>query len=108
MVNEKMSSQLLDARLLDKQVVLGIRPEYIGLYDGVNEGNARSFIEGGLLFDEFVGYDRFYHLDIGMEKPLLMRANTKLRHREGDKITVAADMDNALFYHPETEMLLTD
>jgi len=104
--NARQCRILLERGMADKQVILGVRPEHV--HFALDERfPANTQISGEMLFDEYVGYDRYYHLDIGLSEPLLVRSHANRRFAEKTRLTVAVDMDNALFYHKDSEMLLT-
>lgn len=107
-LTDKQASQLREQNLIDRTVILGIRPEHISFEESEIEKHMDSLISGVLVFDEFVGSDRYYHLEIGMEGLFIARAHPRYHFNDGMKVTVALDMDKALFYHRETEKLLTD
>lgn len=107
-LTDKQASQLKESKLVDRSVVLGIRPEHISFEDIVLQAYPHSVISGQLAFNEFVGSDRYYHMGIGMEQHLVARAHPRYQFEDGMKVTVALDMPKALFFHKDTEMLLTD
>ncbi|MCQ6559072.1 ABC transporter ATP-binding protein [Paenibacillus mendelii] len=108
LLTKQHAGQLRKQNLIDKTVILGIRPEHISFEENEIGGNPQSLISGVLEFGEFVGSDRYYHLKIGMESLLIARAHPKYHFNDGMKVTAAIDMEKALFYHKETENLLTD
>ncbi|MEF2247377.1 ABC transporter ATP-binding protein [Paenibacillus sp. IITD108] len=107
-LTDKQAYQLKEHRLIDRSVVLGIRPEYIGFDEAMLEAHSDSLVTGILAFNEFVGSDRYYHISIGMDKYFVVRADSRYQVDDGMKVTVAVDMSKALFYHKDTELLLTD
>lgn len=107
-LTDQQTSQLKDQHLIDKTVILGIRPEHMSFEEIELDNPLNSIIPGVLEFDEFVGSDRYYHLDIGMDSLFVARAHPRYHFSDGMKVTVALDMEKALFYHKETEKLLTD
>lgn len=107
-LTDKHDRQLSEHQLLNRTVILGIRPEHISFEKTEIDNNPNSQITGVLQFGEFVGSDRFHHLEIGMDGLLVARAHPRYHFNDGMKVTVALDMEKALFYDKETEKLLTD
>ncbi|GGD66263.1 ABC transporter ATP-binding protein [Paenibacillus nasutitermitis] len=107
-LTDKHAAQLRKHQLVGKTVILGIRAEHMSFESYELEQHSRSLITGVLEFGEFVGSDRYYHLEIGMDSLLIARAHTRYQFNNGMKVSVALDMEKALFYHRDTEILLTD
>lgn len=92
--------------LLDRAIIMGIRPEHIH-FMAEGSQDAESMVTGILQFNEFVGSDRYYHIDIKQERPLVIRASEGVRSEDGHAISALINMNKALFFHKDTEMLLT-
>ncbi|WP_274362993.1 ABC transporter ATP-binding protein [Paenibacillus thermotolerans] len=108
-IDERQAHRLRNQhRMVDKTVIIGIRPEHVSFEDAALEENSRSTIKGVLHINEFIGSDRYYHLDIGAGKMFVARAHPRYPLIEGDRAVFAVDMSKALFYHKDTEKLLTD
>ncbi|MFC5405803.1 ABC transporter ATP-binding protein [Cohnella soli] len=107
-LTEKQSFQLRGQSQVVHSVVLGIRPEHISFEEIVLQAYPHAHITGILAFNEFVGSDRYYHMKMGMDHHLVARAHPRYEFEDGMKVTVALDMQKALFFHKDTEMLLTD
>ncbi|MGG3835764.1 ABC transporter ATP-binding protein [Paenibacillus thiaminolyticus] len=101
-------SALRRRRLVDRTVIMGIRPEHISFEAHRLEASPHSIVTGTLQFNEFVGSDRYYHVDIKQERPLVIRASEGLHCDEGTQVSAAINMEKALFFNKDTEMLLTD
>ncbi|WP_409347128.1 ABC transporter ATP-binding protein [Paenibacillus sp. MBLB4367] len=107
-LTQKQASELRTHNLVDRSVVMGIRPEHIGFEESEVQSSPHAIVTGKLEFNEFVGSDRFYHVDIKQQKLLLIRANERFQREDGDLVTAAVNMNRALFFHKDTELLLTD
>ncbi|WP_314587604.1 ABC transporter ATP-binding protein [Paenibacillus terrigena] len=107
-LTERQASQLRKLNLVDRVVILGIRPENISFEEIMLETYPHSIVNGIMELSEFVGSDRYYHMDIGMDKRFVARAHPRYHFDDGMRTSVAVDMNKALFFHKETEILLTD
>ncbi|GIO65908.1 ABC transporter ATP-binding protein [Paenibacillus cookii] len=101
------ASTLRSLHMIDREIILGIRPEHISFEPHRIEASSKSLVTGVLQFNEFVGSDRYYHIDIKQDRRLVIRANEGIRCDDGSLVTAAINMDKALFFHKDTEMLLT-
>ncbi|WP_195575959.1 ABC transporter ATP-binding protein [Paenibacillus sp. 1001270B_150601_E10] len=99
-------SMLRKHNLLDRAIMMGIRPEHMSFEPHRIEAST-AVIPGVLQFNEFVGSDRYYHIDIKQERPLVARASEGFHSEDGSTVTAAVNMEKALFFHKDTEMLLT-
>ncbi|WP_409345551.1 ABC transporter ATP-binding protein [Paenibacillus sp. MBLB4367] len=104
----KQASELRPQNLLDRTVVMGIRPEHISFEPISIEAYPHSLITGYSKFNEFVGSDRYYHIDCKSDKPIVARAHERFQAEDGEKVTMAVNMERALFFNKDTEMLLTE
>lgn len=87
---------------------IGIRPEHASFEQEVFDAYPHALVNSVLDFDEFVGSDHYYHLLSHREEEFSVRAHPRYRHEEGDKVSIAIDMDKALFFDTDTGELLTD
>ncbi|WP_020621208.1 ABC transporter ATP-binding protein [Paenibacillus daejeonensis] len=90
-------------RKIERRVTLGIRPEHIGpegLYSD-------SVFTGIYKIDELMGADRFLHLDIGQQKPLVVRVEAHYRCEENERLRLVIDMSKALFFDADSGERLT-
>jgi len=104
----KQASELREHNLIDRAVIMGIRPEHISFEAGAIEDSPNSIITGTLEFNEFVGSDRYYHVDVKQERRLVIRAHERFQCDDGERVTAAVNMNRALFFHKDTGNLLTD
>jgi len=96
-------------RLEDQDAVLGIRAENIDLSADSVEAPAdeKAIVVGGVAFSEFVGSDRYCHLDIGAERRMIARVHPGVAHGAGESATAVLDMRKALLFRRDTGMLIT-
>ncbi|AKG36238.1 ABC transporter ATP-binding protein [Paenibacillus durus] len=100
------AARLRKSRLINRDITMGIRAEHISFDEAAIEANPHSLMTGFTMFNEFVGSDRFYHMDIRSGKLLIARS--QCLREEGERVTMAIDMEKALFFNKDTEMLLTE
>ncbi|PYI53366.1 ABC transporter ATP-binding protein [Paenibacillus flagellatus] len=81
-----------------RHVTLGLRPEHLGLA-GVSPSAAR--FGGTVDVAELMGADRYLYVNTG-EQLLTVRTDARIRAYPGEKVEVAADMECALFFRPDT------
>ena len=89
-------------------VYMGIRPEHGRFEQEFIDASPQTTISATLDFNEYVGSDSYYHLLSHGKQKLSVRANPGLRYKEGDKISVALDMKQALFFDRDTQELMKD
>lgn len=99
-------AKMMEEDLKKPTVMMGIRPEHAIFDAGVVEKNPTTTIDTVLQFDEFVGSDHYYHLLSHDKISFSARAQARHRFDEGDRVKVAFDMDNALFYDRDTEEMM--
>lgn len=76
------------------KAVLGIRPEHVL----PRQGTAQATIS----LVEPLGDETIVYLDYGGEKPLVVKADSNVAWRTGDKITFALRAEAAFFFDPES------
>ncbi|MFK7694001.1 ABC transporter ATP-binding protein [Paenibacillus sp. HJGM_3] len=103
------SETLLRQGYRDKAVVLGIRPEYVGIANEAAAGEAgpdaddETFqLRGTVHFTELVGADRYVHLRAGDDK-LVMRAPAYERFEEGSTHRLVLNAGFMLFFNKDTQ-----
>jgi len=89
---------------VNRIVTLGIRPEDVHLEELYSD----SIVTGLYKFSELMGADRFLHMDIGQDKPLVMRVQPQFHYQENEKVNIALDMTKALFFHRDTGVRFTE
>lgn len=84
--------------VIGRTVILGIRPEHIRFIIDSDTVDSHKDIKGILEYSEFIGSDRYYYIDIHIDKRLVVRADPAFRFTTGEKLTMTLDMDRALFF----------
>ena len=82
-------------QLLDRQIIIGIRPENVKLEGLYGDGA----ITGEFKISELMGADRYIYLDIGETKPIVMRGSANYYFTSNEKVNVVFDMSLALFFY---------
>ncbi|WP_409340812.1 ABC transporter ATP-binding protein [Paenibacillus sp. MBLB4367] len=102
------AKDLIDKRLIDKVVTLGVRPENISVEQIVFDAFPHAVVSGIHKFNELMGADRFLHLDIGGPNTLVVRTSPRNDYDDEMKVSVAFDMNKALFFDRDSGVRLTD
>lgn len=89
-------------RLVGRDVVLGIRPENIGIEQIMLEAYPRAVFAGTNRFDELMGADRYIYLDIGGKNDIVARINPRFAFAENERVDLAIDMHKAMFFDQAT------
>ncbi|GAA3408158.1 ABC transporter ATP-binding protein [Paenibacillus hodogayensis] len=82
-----------------RHIVLGLRPEHLGLKGP--RADASALMTGVVDVAELMGADRYLYVNTG-ELTLTVRTDARNRVDPGERVEIAADMDYALFFHPDT------
>ena len=103
--NEKITPNL--QKYVDRDLVGGIRPEYLSVDIGAEKRDEYSF-PGEVDITELVGADRYVHVRYNLvnrnDTPVIVRASVRNRFTPGEKIFVRADMNMFLFFDVNTGM----
>jgi len=102
---EEKIALLKENKLLNKEVILGIRPENI--YDNATD-KARlkdSLIKLKVDVAELLGADSNIHAKLG-DDDIVAKVNARDDIRIGDDIELGFDLDRVHFFDPETELRL--
>lgn len=100
-LTEEQAETMRKNRHTRRDVVLGIRPEHIRFEALPNE--SEGAISGNLEFSEFVGSDRYYHVDIGLQEHLILRADPQVTYRTGAKVKMVLDRAKAVYFNRQTQ-----
>ncbi|MDR1146144.1 MAG: sn-glycerol-3-phosphate ABC transporter ATP-binding protein UgpC [Verrucomicrobiales bacterium] len=87
---------------LGKEVIWGIRPEYIDVAGDDTSGGFMARID----LVELMGSESYVHCTVGGQAIVVRTGSAHLRHREGQAITVAPNQKYSLFFDPATELLI--
>jgi len=99
---------LIEKNKVNKVVTLGVRPENISVDQIVFDAFPNAIIPGIHKISELMGADRYLYLDIGAKDLLIVRTNPRNHFDEETKVSVAVDMNKALFFDRDTGVRLTD
>jgi len=86
----------------ERKAILGIRPEDV---DDRNEPVEGGAIHGHVNFVMPIGSDQFLNMKLEGEE-LFFRVGKETRHRNGEEVTLAANLDRLHLFDPETEKSL--
>ncbi|MBP1996837.1 ABC transporter ATP-binding protein [Paenibacillus eucommiae] len=102
------ASALIDNKMLNKQVTLGVRSENISVEKIVMDAFPNAVISGIHKLSELMGADRYLYLDIKHPNPLIVRTDPRNVYDENTKMRVAIDMHKALFFDRNSGVRLID
>ncbi|MFK7695624.1 ABC transporter ATP-binding protein [Paenibacillus sp. HJGM_3] len=102
------AAELRDKRLVNKVVLLGIRPENASTEEIMFQAFPKAIIPGIHLLSELMGADRYAYLDIGNKTNLVVRVHPRNMYDEDTKLEVAVDMSKALYFDVDTGARLID
>jgi multiple sugar transport system ATP-binding protein len=97
---------------IDKEVVIGIRPELIHDEERYIEQFADSTIEAKVEVTELMGAEIFLYLSMGEETAttevtnLVSRVSSRCKARTGDEVKMAIDMTRVHIFDKETEKVI--
>ncbi|OPX44973.1 trehalose import ATP-binding protein SugC [Ruminiclostridium hungatei] len=97
-IPENAVRAVIKNKQVNRVVTLGIRPENIGLEVLFSEVTIKGIYKLG----ELMGADRYLHLDIGEEQPLVVRVNPSAAFSPDEVVSLALDMSKVLFFNSET------
>ena len=100
----KMLKELEDKveNYIDKEVILGVRPEDINNLVEVREASKDSTVSAVVEVVEPIGSEIYLHVIIGKNK-LLARVNAHDRSKVGDKVDMVFSMNKVRVFDKETE-----
>ena len=91
-----------------RDVVGGIRPEYMSVIPATEEARPADYFTGTLELSELVGADRFLHLRYDendtLVAPVIVRGSVRDKYDPGTKLWITADMGMFLFFDVNTSM----
>ena len=126
-LTKTQSAELLRKGYAGRAVTLGIRPEFVRVArggEGAGAGGVAQWsagsgaredagggwpeINGVLVFSEFIGSDRHFHVDIRGDGLFTARADALFRAKEGEPLRLRLDMRRALFFDRDGGQLLNE
>jgi len=97
---------LKEKKHVDKNIILGIRPEYIYDQPETIEANATGKVKLKVDVAELLGAETLIYAKIHGQN-LIARVDARTDIHMGDDIVLALDMKKAHFFDPETELRIT-
>jgi multiple sugar transport system ATP-binding protein len=97
-IHESKAAMLRRHHQVNRQVVLGIRPENITLEALFSE----TVIDGKFKLTELMGADRYLYVDIGQDSLLIARVNPSAQFAANETIRLGVDTLKMLFFHTDT------
>ncbi|MCK5762370.1 MAG: ATP-binding cassette domain-containing protein, partial [Candidatus Izimaplasma sp.] len=112
-VGEGVKVKLVESKLailkknkaLDKELIMGIRPEDIYPDEKIKEKLSDSIIEFTVDVAELLGAETHIHTKLG-DNELIAKVEATADINIGDKIELAFDMEKTHFFDPESELKL--
>jgi multiple sugar transport system ATP-binding protein len=89
--------------MIDKYVILGIRPENISLEQIVFEAYPNATFQCIYRLSELMGADQYLYVDIGEDNDLVARVNPRHTYEEGETMKLVVDMNKTLFFDVATK-----
>lgn len=94
------AAKLREHQMVERTVVLGIRPENISLDPIMFQAFPNAVFAGTHRFNELMGADRYLYMDIGLKQEVIVRTNPRNEPAEGERVELVMDMNKALFFDP--------
>ncbi|MCU6710209.1 ABC transporter ATP-binding protein [Paenibacillus sp. J5C_2022] len=107
-VPEGKAESLRRSGMINRYVVLGIRPENISLEPILFETYPDAVVSGMHKLSELMGPDRYLFIDAGTSNPVVIRTNPMRKFDEDEKMNFAFDMSKALFFDKDSGKRLSD
>ncbi len=106
-VPDGKAKKLIDGKYIDKNVMLGIRPEDIHDSQIYIESSPESVIEATIKVYEMLGAEVFLYFSID-QFDITARVNPRTTARPGDTIKVALDLTKIHLFDKETEAVIVN
>jgi len=110
-LTKRQSAELARKGCAGRTVVLGMRPEFVRASRRDAGGEApdgTAELDGTLVFSEFVGSDRYLHVDVRAGGLVTVRAGALFRAKDGEPLRLRLDMRRALFFDRDDGRLLNE
>ncbi|WP_309119754.1 sn-glycerol-3-phosphate ABC transporter ATP-binding protein UgpC [Paenibacillus sp.] len=104
----KKAAALRARNLVERTVILGIRPENISNERFESGTSPHAELQGMHKSSELMGADRFLFLDAGTENDLIVRVHPKYRYDIDEPLTVTMDMSKAVFFDRDSHERITE
>ena len=105
-VPDAKAQKLISGDFLDKEVVLGIRPEDIHDEQLFIESSPESVIDARINIYEMLGAEVYLYFTID-QFDITARVNARTTARPGDEVTFAMDVERLHVFDNETEIVIT-
>ena len=106
MLNETIASKLKEKEIEEKEVVLGIRPDFIKVV-----GLSNDSFEGNIVVSEMMGAEYYLHVDFNGTKLTIKSPLSDVQplidNKQTAKIKFVFDMENINLFDKESELNLT-
>ena len=102
-LSDKVSLALTKKGYINKEVIVGIRPEYIHNEDSFINNNEDATFEAVVDFNELMGAEVYSYLKSG-DLSMTARFDGKTNIKTGDKIKLAIDKEAIHIFDKETEL----
>ncbi|HZG84000.1 sn-glycerol-3-phosphate ABC transporter ATP-binding protein UgpC [Paenibacillus sp.] len=93
---------LREHRMVERNVILGIRPENISMDPIVFAAFPDAVFHGIHKFNELMGADRYLYVDAGLQQDIVVRTNPRNEANDEERIQLVMDMNRAMFFDPKT------
>ncbi|MEF3304551.1 ABC transporter ATP-binding protein [Paenibacillus sp. GYB003] len=97
-IHEAHAAALRKHRQVGRGVILGLRPEHIGLEALFSD----TVLAGSHRFSELMGADRYLYADVGQDSLLIARVDPSVLYRENEPVRLGVDMMKAHYFYPES------
>lgn len=104
---ESKAKVLVDSGYIDKEVILGIRPEDLHDEPSFISASPNSVIECNIEVTEMLGAEIFLYLKLN-DKTFTARVDPRNTSKAGDKINIAIDTNKIHVFDKETELTITN
>ena len=106
-VPEQKAQKLLDGNYLEREVILGIRPEDIHDEQLFIESSPESVIDADIKIYEMLGAEVYLYFAID-QYDITARVNSRTTARPGDIVQLAFDLSKIHIFDKETEKVITN
>lgn len=104
---ETKAKLIIDGDYINKEVVLGIRPEDLHDEEVFLAASPNSVLECNVEVTEMLGAEIFLYLTVG-ENPITARVDPRSQAKSGDKIKVAIDTNKIHIFDKTTEQTIAN
>jgi len=106
-LNEEKGKRIIDAGYIDKEVILGIRPEDVHDEDMFIANSPDTQLMASVELTELLGAEVYLYLSI-VGQPITARVDPRSKAKVGDTIKVALDGNQIHVFDKETETIITN